>query len=55
MHEEYGPIGKYNHSGDKGPSEDKFWQLTGYPRWHQRSKKFPQKRVLKEGFLSIKN
>ncbi|KAJ8425185.1 hypothetical protein Cgig2_004689 [Carnegiea gigantea] len=29
--------------------QEKCWQLIGYPSWHPRSKKFPQKKVNKEG------
>ncbi|KAJ8440248.1 hypothetical protein Cgig2_001583 [Carnegiea gigantea] len=31
----------------KGHSKEKCWQVIGYPSWHPRSKKFPQKKLSK--------
>lgn len=32
------------HCGNRGHQKDKCWQIIGYPSWHPRSRKFPQKR-----------
>ncbi|KAJ8428822.1 hypothetical protein Cgig2_021077 [Carnegiea gigantea] len=32
--------------GNEGHSKEKCWQVTGYPRWHPKSKKIPQKKDL---------
>ena len=33
--------------GNKGHQKEKCWQVIGYPSWHCRSKKFPQKKGTK--------
>jgi len=33
-----------SHCGSKGHVKDKCWHIIGYPNWHPRSKKFPQRR-----------
>ncbi|KAJ8427640.1 hypothetical protein Cgig2_023349 [Carnegiea gigantea] len=30
--------------GNRGHQKNKCWQIIGYPSWHPRSRKFPQKR-----------
>ncbi|KAJ8428466.1 hypothetical protein Cgig2_030249 [Carnegiea gigantea] len=32
--------------GNKGHSKEKCWLVIGYPSWHPRSKKFPQKKTM---------
>ena len=44
-----GPEERCGQCGNKGHDKEKCWQLIGYPSWHPRSKKFPQKKVNKEG------
>jgi len=36
------------HSGNKGHSKDKCWQIIGYPKWHPCSKRFPQTKPFKD-------
>jgi len=36
------------YGGNKGHSRDKCWKIIGYPKWHPRSKKFPQTKVVKD-------
>jgi len=36
--------------GNKGHTKEKCWQLIGYPSWHPRSKKLPQKKGPKSNF-----
>ncbi|KAJ8438024.1 hypothetical protein Cgig2_030005 [Carnegiea gigantea] len=45
--------------GNKGHSKDNCWQVIGYPRWHPRSKRFPQKKsvgkeITTEQLLSVR-
>ncbi|KAJ8432871.1 hypothetical protein Cgig2_033876 [Carnegiea gigantea] len=40
---------KCSNCGNKGHENDKFWEIIGYPSWHPRIKKFPQKKPNKEG------
>ena len=35
--------------GNKGHDKEKCWPVIGYPSWHPRSKKFPQKKANKQG------
>jgi len=37
-----------SHCGNKGHVKEKCWQILGYPRWHPRSKKFPQVKPSKD-------
>jgi len=30
--------------GNRGHNKEKCWQVIGYPSWHPKSKKFPQKK-----------
>lgn len=40
---------------NKGHDKDRCWQLIGYPSWHPRSKKFPQKKVNNEAAKNQKS
>ena len=40
---------KCGQCGNRGHDKERCWQIIGYPSWHPKSKKFPKKRVDKEG------
>jgi len=43
-----GAENKCSHCGNKGHVKEKCWQIIGYPRWHPRSRKFPQAKTVKD-------
>ena len=46
--------GRCGHCGHTGHSKEKCWQLIGYPKWHPKSKKFPQTMMFKENTKVLK-